>query len=363
MTTTSPRTASGKPQRIEPLVAVDSPAAWVGTQMKHSDTWIYQLSEVELAELDAALRQTQGRGLGINEIGKGDFPLPTLGARLAEIQDEILNGRGFVLIRGIPVERYSIAEAATVYWGIGSHIGKARSQNAKGHVLGHVCNLGYDPADPNVRIYQTTERQTYHSDSVDIVGLLCLKPAKKGGLSSIVSSVTIHNEMVKRRPDLARLLYEGFTVDRRGEVPAGRKPYFTVPIFNDYDGYLTTTYVRRYIESAQRFDEVPRLTDAQREALDLFDTLAEDPELHLDMEFKPGDVQLLCNHTILHDRTAYEDWPEPERRRHLLRLWLCPPNGRPLPPAFIARYGSIEIGDRGGIVVPGAELNAPLEPT
>ena len=125
MTTTSPRTASGKPQRIEPLVAVDSPAAWVGTQMKHSDTWIYQLSEVELAELDAALRQTQGRGLGINEIGKGDFPLPTLGARLAEIQDEILNGRGFVLIRGIPVERYSIAEAATVYWGIGSHIGIA----------------------------------------------------------------------------------------------------------------------------------------------------------------------------------------------------------------------------------------------
>ncbi|MBL0898659.1 MAG: TauD/TfdA family dioxygenase [Reyranella sp.] len=274
---------------------------------------------------------------------------------------EVLIGRGFLLLRGLPVERWSMRESATAFFGLGAHLGSARSQNGKGHVLGHVQDLGLDVKDPNVRIYQTHERQTYHTDSCDIVGLLCLKTAKSGGLSALVSSTTIFNEMRRRRPDLLKLLFQPLATDRRGEVPEGQKPYFEIPVFNWHKGYLTAIYQRQYIDSAQRFPDAPRLTPQQVEALDMFDQLANDPALNMFMEFKPGDVQLVHNHTMLHDRTDFEDWPEPERRRHLLRLWLAASGARPLPEVFAQRYGSIAIGDRGGIIVHGTKLHAPLE--
>jgi hypothetical protein len=180
-----------------------------------------------------------------------------------------------------------------------------------------------------------------------------LQPARSGGLSSLVSSVTIFNEMRKRRPDLARVLFEPIETDRRGEVPTGQKPFFCVPVFNWHAGLLSTIYHRSYIESARRFPAVAPLTPKQNEALDLFDQLANDPGLHFQMELHAGDIQLVHNHTLLHDRTAFEDWPEPERKRHLLRLWLAPENARPLPPVFAERYGSVVHGQRGGIVVAG----------
>jgi Taurine catabolism dioxygenase TauD, TfdA family len=196
-----------------------------------------------------------------------------------------------------------------------------------------------------------------------VVALLCLQPAKSGGLSSLVSSVTIFNEMRRRRPDLLNVLLAPIETDRRGEVPEGQRPYFTIPIFNWHAGLLSVDYQRQYIESARRFPDVPPLTDQQIEALDLFDALANDPALHFEMEFRPGDVQLVHNHTLLHDRTAFEDWPEPERKRHLLRLWLAPPDARPLPLVFAQRYGSIQPGDRGGVIVKGTTLTAPLDVT
>jgi hypothetical protein len=342
---------------LQPIVG---PSAWIGAELRDSEEWIYRLSSAELSELERAMRATRERPF--LEIDRDAFELPTLGPALAGILDALLNGRGFVLIRGIPVRNYSIEEAARIYWGVGAHLGRPVSQNAKGHLLGHVRDLELDVRDPAVRVYQTPERQTFHTDSCDIVGLLCLQKAKSGGLSSLTSSMAVYSEMVRRRPDLAALLFQPFATDRRGEVPEGMPPYFMLPVFNEYRGYLSTIYARRYIESAQRFAEVPRLTETQREALDLFDSLAEDATLRLDMAFEPGDMQFLHNHTILHDRTAYKDWPEPERKRHLLRLWLCPPNARPLPPAYAQRYGSVEIGDRGGIRVPGSRLNVPLEP-
>ena len=223
-------------------------------------------------------------------------------------------------------------------------------------------DAGLSSRDPNVRVYLTRERQNYHTDSCDVVGLLCLHPARSGGLSSLVSSVTIFNEMRKRRPDLARVLFEQIETDRRGEVPEGQKPFFTIPVFNWYAGLLSTIYNRTYITSARRFPEVSPLEPAQVEALDLFEGLANDPALHFRMELQAGDVQLVHNHTMLHDRTAFEDWPEPERKRHLLRLWLAPLNARPLPPVFAERYGSVVPGNRGGIVVPGTRYTVPWEP-
>jgi hypothetical protein len=337
-------------------------AAWYGPEIATRSDWLMPLTAAEIAEVEAATKPLAAREADIAALSEAGFPLPTLGPKLkARVKDEVLGGRGFLLIRGLPVDRWTTREAATAYFGLGAHLGSARSQNGKGHVLGHVQDLGLDVDDPNVRIYQTNVRQTYHTDSCDIVGLLCLKTAKSGGLSALVSSTTIFNEMRKRRPDLLELLFQPLATDRRGEVPEGQKPYFEIPVFNWHKGFLTAIYQRQYIDSAQRFPDAPRLTPKHIEALDLFDSLANDPALHLFMEFKPGDVQLVHNHTLLHDRTGFVDWPEPEKRRHLLRLWLAAPNARPLPEIFAQRYGSVTLGDRGGIIVRGTRLQAPLQ--
>ena len=345
-----------------PAGPIGGPSAWYGADMAKSGEWIYSLSLREIDEIDAALTAVKRMKLQVLDVSRADFALPTLGAALDGIHEELLRGRGFALIRGIPGERYSTADMAMIFWGVGAHLGRAVSQNAKGHVLGHVRDLGYRIDDPGVRTYQTTRRQYYHADSCDIVSLMCLQKARSGGLSTIVSSVTLYNELLARDPALTRVLFEPFCVDRRGEIPPGMKPYYTIPVFNWHEGLLSAYYVRRYIESAQRFDDVPRFAERQLAALNLMDSLADDERLHLKMEFEPGDIQLLHNHQILHDRTAFEDWPEPDRKRHLLRLWLCPPDGRPLPEVFTQRWGSVAIGDRGGIRVSGMTLNAPLEP-
>ena len=167
--------------------------------------------------------------------------------------------------------------------------------------------------------------------------------------------------MHRRRPDLLRVLMEPIETDRRGEVPEGSNPYFTIPVFNYHDGLVSTIYQRQYIESARRFPDVAPLTPQQFEALDLLDQLANDPRLVLMMEFAPGDIQLVHNHTILHDRTAFEDYDEPDRKRHLLRLWIAPSNARPLPEVFADRYGSVKAGDRGGVMVTGARPMIPFE--
>ena len=337
-------------------------AAWYGPEIAKRDDWMMPLSAAEVAEVEAATQALVARDADIAVLKPQDFPLPTLWAKLrSRVDDEVLNGRGFLLLRGLPVDRWSIRESATAFFGLGAHLGSARSQNGKGHVLGHVQDLGLDVNDPNVRIYQTHERQTYHTDSCDIVGLLCLKTARSGGLSALVSSTTIFNEMRRRRPDLLKLLFQPIATDRRGEVPEGQKPFFEIPVFNWHQGYLTAIYQRQYIDSAQRFPEAPRHTPELIEALDMFDSLANDPALNTFMEFKPGDVQLVHNHTMLHDRTGFDDWPEPERRRHLLRLWLAAEGARPLPEIFAQRYGQVTIGDRGGIIVRGTRLQAPLQ--
>jgi hypothetical protein len=354
------------PARCLPLrPLIEGPSAWIGADMrKRESEWSYRLLPPEIAEIETAVKAVQARGLEIVNIRREDFPLPTLGPALERMRAEVLDGRGFILLRGMPVEDRPIAESATAYWGIGSYVGSARSQNAQGHLLGHVYDLGggLSATNPNLRSYATAERQNFHIDRCDVVALLCLRCAKSGGLSSIVSSMTVHNIMAARRPDLLDRLYQPFAVDRRGEVPEGKAPFYEAPVFNEHAGYLSVLYSRLHIGSAQRFPDARRLTAEDTEALDMFGELAGDPELRLDMNFMPGDIQFLHNHTILHARSAYEDWPKVERKRHLLRLWLAPPGARPLPPVFAECYGDLTIGDRGGIVCKGTRLHVPLAP-
>lgn len=338
---------------------VSDASVWYGSEVMRQTDWILRLTDPEIAEVEIAVRKLEESDL--QHLAAKHVPLPTLAPRLKEILDEVLNGRGFVLIKGLPVERWTTREAAIAFLVIGVHLGNLRMQNAQGHLLGHVRDLGRSSEDPNTRIYQTRERQTHHTDSCDVVGLMCLRMAKSGGLSSLVSSTTIFNEMRRRRPDLLNVLLQPIETDRRGEVPEGSKPYFNIPVFNYHNGLVSAIYQRQYIESARRFPGVKPLSALQVEALDLFDQLANDPKLNRMMELQSGDIQLVHNHTILHDRTAFEDYPEPDRKRHLLRLWLAPPGARPLPEVYKERFGSITPGDRGGVVVAGAKPTIPFD--
>ncbi len=338
------------------------PDVWLGPEMARDPSiWTTQLDAEEIAEIERATAQALATGVDPVTLRAADFPLPRFSARLKALSETLIHGRGFALIRGAPVERWSMREAATAFLGIGAHLGSARSQNARGHVLGHVRDLGLSSDDPNVRIYQTHERQTFHTDSCDVVGLLCLQTAQSGGASALVSAMAIYNEMHRRRPDLLRLLMQPTPHDRRGEVPVGMKPFFLIPVFSWHEGHLTVLYQRQYIDSSQRFPDAPRLTHDHVAALDLFDALADDPAFHFQMQLAPGDMQFVHNHALLHDRTGFTDWPEPERRRHLLRLWLAIPGARPLPDCFAARYGGVTPGDRGGVMAAGTVLNTPLE--
>ena len=345
---------------FEPM---DGPQAWRGDAMAGREAeWRHDWTAAEVQEIEAAVAKAGADGGAITAITKENFPLPTVSARLLAMRKRLLDGPGFFMLRGLPVERWTIREAAIAFWGVGAHMGRACSQNGKGHVLGHVKNLGLDYNDPMARGYQTAARLPFHTDSSDIVGLLCWRPSKSGGLSSIVSSTTVYNEALQRRPDLMATLTRPFYRTRWGEVPEGKMPWAEVPVFMPHEGRIISHYVRSAIRKGQLLPGAPPLTEAQTEALDLVDAIANEAGVHLDMDFQPGDMQFVCNHAIWHSRTAFEDYAEPDRRRHLLRLWLACPDGPALPEWMTASYGGATADGRpNGIQVPGVPFVAPLE--
>ena len=342
--------------------AITKPSAWLGADMaRNSDAWLYQLTVEDVRDLESAATHFQSLGIDVGEISRETFPLATFGAHIAGLKQTLLSGVGLEVLRGLPIENYSQAFCATIFCGIGAHIGSTRSQNADGHILGHVRDIGADANDPNSRIYQTCERQTFHTDSADVVGLLCIREAKEGGKSLLVSAETIYNRMKQECPDLLEKLFDPIATDRRGEIPDGAKPYMEIPVLSWYEGNLTVFYQRQYIDSAQRFDGAMCLSPEHVEALDMFDALANDPKLCFGMQLQPGDMQFVYNHSQLHDRTGFLDWPDPSQRRHLMRLWLSIEGDRPLPEAFKERYGTIEVGNRGGIITEHTKLYAPID--
>lgn len=346
----------------EPMKPIVDPAEWTGETLAKRKGWQFTLTPREIAEIDEAVRSVRERGLDIKDIGTQDFPLPSLEEKLAAMKAEALEGAGVVALRGLPVDSYGTAEAAAVFWGVGLRLGVPVSQNHKGHVLGHVADLaGRDRSKPHLRAYHTSAELGFHSDSCDLLGLMCLRTAKSGGQSRIVSTVALYNEMLRRRPDLVAELVRPWYRDRREEIPPGKKPWWELPVFCFAEGYFSCFWSNYYIRSAQRFEELPRFTARQVEALDMMDEVA--AEICVDNDFEPGMMVFLHNHVTAHARTEYEDWPDPARRRHLLRLWLATPGGRPLPDAVLDRYVGLEPGQRpAGIVVAGMRHQAPLQP-
>lgn len=325
-----------------PGAPVVDPAAWEPEDISRRDDWAYRLSGADIDEVMGAIARFRREGKPLVAMAAADFPLPGLSAVLADVRRELLDGRGFVYLRGLPVVDLTQEEAAIAYFGIGHRIGVPVSQNADGHLLGHVTDHGgHGIDDPNTRGYRTTAALGFHCDHSDYVGLLCLRTAKAGGASRFASSVTLYNRLLVTRPDLVEVLCRDFYYTRSGEVPSGREPWYTQPVFSFERGHFSARGVSSYIFKAQKIPGVPRFTPAQEEAIALFrKTVA---ECAVDLDFEPGDIQLLHNHVVLHSRSAYEDWPEPARKRHLLRLWLRDPEGRPLPPAVRENFVGVEV--------------------
>lgn len=327
--------------------------AWLGSELQDRHDWLHTFTAVEIDEIAAALADAEAADRQMKNLTTDDFPLPTLVEVLRDMRIELEDGLGLKLLRGFPTDRFTTDQLRMVFWGIGLHIGTAVSQSKRNDYLGDVRDLGTGLDGPEFRGYTSSGELTYHCDAADITGLFCLHPAKEGGLSRIVSSLAVHNEIKATRPDLLAVLFQPYFWSMQGNELAGVAPFYSQPIFAVEDGFFACRYTRTHIRSAEIEAEtnpdIPELTVEQREALDLLDQVAARPEFQLTMMFEPGDMQFLNNHLTLHTRTAFEDHPEPERRRHLLRLWMSLPNGRPLADSFSPFFVDVGAGAvRGG---------------
>lgn len=310
-----------------PSGPIEGLTSWHGPDLSESGVWIHELSGGEINELLDAVERARRLGRPMREITRDDVPLKgALAVAATQWARDLDEGRGFVLVRGFPLDRLDETGVQLGYWLLGCHLGVPVPQNGRGDLIGHVRDEGDDPGKIGTRLYRTTAAQDFHTDGADIIGLLCVRPAKAGGKSRIVSSISVFNEILRRRPDLAPLLFDDFYWDREADAQPGQPPVFKFPICKYARGRLRTFYIGWYIRNAQRFPATPRLTSQQLELLNLVEEIANDPSLYLDMDFRPGDIQLLKNAVILHARTAYEDWEDPTRKRWLLRLWLTAPD-------------------------------------
>ena len=328
-------------------------SAWTGADLaRDNQSWSLRFSDAALAEIDACLARVKASGTPLDAIGRAEFPLASLRAEIDRVLDELENGRGFVRIQGLPVDRYPDEDLGIIFKGVASHLGKLVSQNAKGHLLGYVRDEGLRmDRDPNVRKYLTNERQRFHTDiGADVVGLLCVRQSMCGGESMVASSMGIYNAFLAKYPWYVGVLYERFWYDWRGEEPPGSPPIYCRPIYAYHEGRLSCRVSLSLMEAAQKRDDVPKLTAVQREALQLLESLAEQHAFHY--RFEPGEIQFVSNYMVLHDRMGFEDYPDPAKRRLLLRVWLTTPNARKLP----AEWADTAI--RGGIAAKPASVTA-----
>lgn len=310
-------------------------SAWRGADLRTRSDWIVKLTDPEIAEIETALATVRASRSDLFALTKDDFPLPTLSARLEGLLPVLEGGRGFALVRGLPVERYSETDARTIFWGLAQHIGIPEPQDGAGNLMHDVRDTGKSFTDSNtLRDYQTDAAINFHNDGADIFMLCCLQAGASGGESLLVSAVEVFNEAMRRRPDLAELLQQAcWHMDTRGQRRDGVKVQ-VMPIYTYWNGQLTPNYKNSLMYAAQRFPDVPPFTDAQKDAIALLDEICSDPEIALSFAMEPGDIQIASNYATFHARTKYRDSGNPDRKRHLLRIWLSIPNGRPLPPNF-----------------------------
>jgi hypothetical protein len=311
---------------------ITGPSAWRASDFKTDDSWMRPLSEAHILEIENALADLKLRGLGFPNFGKSDFKLPTLSAVLKDYMSELETDTGFILVRGIPVDRYDDDDVNSIYWGLGLHMGKPVRQNPQGDLIGRVMNVG-DLDDRQTRVYETNAYLPYHTDPTDVVGLLCIRKAKTGGTSSLVSTASLYNEILTHHPEYLSCLYRPMFYPHLG----GDKPGIS-PIFSYHKGQLSCRYLRQYLELGHDMMNAP-LSAIELEAFDLIDAIVHDESMRIDMMMEPGDLQLVNNYAVMHSRTSFEDFDDLELRRKKLRLWLRTPGARELAYDFPGRDG------------------------
>ncbi len=315
---------------MDQVVALSNDKGWLASDLKSEERWIHKLSAAEIADIDQALAAVKRDGLTIETLTRDTFKLGVFSATLQLVLDKLENDLGVYVLRGLPVSKYTKDEQRLIYWGVGLHLGVPVSQSSKGDVLGDVKNFGDSVVTKTGRGYMSRERLGYHTDTSDVVGLFVLQTAKSGGLSMFASAVAIRDEIAAKRPDLFEVLQQPFYWSWKGQEAKGELPYYQQPIYSFKDGKFSSRYIGTHITAAQEFPEVPRLTEKQKEAIEMLVTLANEDRFHYAMMFEPGDFQFLNNHVTYHARTEFDDYEEEEKRRHLLRMWLAVPNSRPL---------------------------------
>jgi hypothetical protein len=345
------------------------PAVWTGAEMAARIDWAHAVTPTHLAELDAAVAAV--RHLDWKDIRQADFRLPTLAPLLAQVADDLEHGPGLAKITGLDLDRYDEADRRRLYFGICAHLGTAVSMSRDGMIMSDVTDVGAERAErygelkeadggsflsSRARVHSTGQLR-WHNDRADVVALLCVAQARSGGVSRLVSAPALRNEMAKRCPDMLEELYKPYYRSRLGEEFGDNAAFYPIPIFAETaDGHFTCHYSRTYIEAAQKNADVPRMTQAQWDAIDAMVAIADD--IGFETMQQPGEIQLLNNHVVFHARTAYEDGPEtrgqPARRRLLHRLWLSMPNSRPLPDSFEVLFRDTRPGALRGGILPAA---------
>jgi hypothetical protein len=335
-----PQTKVPADETITPVhrVRIDHPSAWRVADFGTPAGYTIELDANQLRDIKCAIHRIKAARLGLDELQREHFEVPSLRAVIDEIWCQIANGRGFVLVRRLPVEDYSKDEIGMIFWGIGTHLGRGLSQSVLGDRLGHVKDFSRE--DPMARAYRNKQELSPHTDSCDLVGLACLRSANSGGVSRLTSAITVHNVMLEEYPEALERLYRGYVFHRRGEEKPGDLPYtpYCVPVYSNTDGKVSARYVRTYVEAGEAAAGRP-MGEADFTVLDRFEEVTKRPDLMLEFSLRPGEMYFINNYTILHARTAFDDGDaEEDRRRHLLRLWLEVPGMRPVHP-YIRRNG------------------------
>jgi hypothetical protein len=317
---------------------VNEPSAWVAKDLENTDQWIHHLTQAEIDDLHNALTVAKRAGHTVATLNRESFPLPAMRPALDQLLDGLENRYGVYVLRGLPVERYSKDDLRLLYWGVGLNMGTAVSQSHRGDYLGDVKDFG-EKVDPSRwRGYMSGGQLGFHTDTADVVCLFVCQVAKSGGKSLFCSSLAIHNEIARTRPELLEALYTPVAWSWMGQEGPSESPWYMMPVFSLHKGKFSSRNIRTHVHAAQKLLDVPLLPPRWIEAMNLVNQLANDPKFHFGMMFEAGDFQFLNNHVTYHARTGFEDFQEPERRRHLLRMWLSVPNSRELSPLMAAIY-------------------------
>jgi alpha-ketoglutarate-dependent taurine dioxygenase len=323
---------------------VNTAAVWYGKELYARPDWLWTLSPSESAEL------AQAAEVAPENLTPESMPLTAISRRLSEIQDSLETGSGATMIRGFPAEDFTEEQLTRIFWRVCQHIGTPVSQGAAGEQIFHVRDEGYQTNDPRARGPNTRKRLSFHTDRCDVIAFMCLRQAVSGGENDILSSAALYNEIRRRRPDLLRELMQPYFYKRHNVDEGNEYPYCQQPIFSFCQGHFAGSFLRVLIERAYASSELPEMTPTEREALDFLEEVADEPTMYVRLRQQPGDILLLNNWVTFHRRTEFEDSPDPQRKRHILRVWLSVPNSRPVDPLFRENYGATAAGAlRGGM--------------